>query len=135
MGALETLKGIPLPFARHMGLEYVSADKTKVVARLVVTPELCTLGNIVHGGCLMALADTTGAVGAFLNLPEGATTTTLESKTNFVASAPVGSTILAEATPVHLGRRTMIWQTKITNTDGKLLALVTQTQMVIENKG
>ena len=93
--------------------------------------ELCTSGGILHGGAFMTLADTAGALGAFLNLAEGAHTTTIESKTNFLGRAPVGSTVTATATPVHLGRRSSVWQTRITNDAGKLLALVTQTQLVI----
>ena len=134
MDALKILADNMLPFALHIGLDYVSADKDKVVAKLLVKPELCTLSDIVHGGVLMAVADTVGAVGAFLNLPAGATTTTLESKTNFVAAAAVGRTVVAEATPIHRGRRTMIWQTRLTTEQGKLLALVTQTQMVIDSR-
>lgn len=79
----------------------------------------------------MALADTLGAVATILNLPEGAGTTTIESKTNFLSSAPVGTTVIAECTPVHRGRRTMVWQTRISSREGKLIALVTQTQLII----
>jgi uncharacterized protein (TIGR00369 family) len=134
MDALAKLKSITLPFAEYLGAEYVSAAKDKVVARLTVTPKLCTVPAVLHGGVIMALADTVGAAGAFLNLPEGAWTTTLESKTNFVSAAPVGAVVTAEATPVHLGRKTMVWQSRLTTDDGKLIALVTQTQMILEKR-
>jgi uncharacterized protein (TIGR00369 family) len=96
-----------------------------------VREELCTTPAVLHGGAMMALADTLGAVATVLNLPEGKGTTTLESKTNFTAGAALGTTVRAECTPVHRGRRTMVWQTRITNAEGKLAALVTQTQMVL----
>jgi len=131
MDAMEILRDNRLPFADHIGLEFVSADKDKVIARMTVTPQLCTKPAILHGGAVMAFADTIGAAGAILNLPEGAWTTTIESKTNFVAAAPVGTVAVGEATPIHRGRRTMIWQTKVTTSEGRLLALVTQTQMVL----
>ena len=114
-----------------LGIELTTAESGRVCARLTVRPELCTLGGILHGGTMMALADTLGAVGAFLNLPPGARTTTLESKTNFLGAAPAGSSVLAECTPVHRGKTTSVWQTAIRSESGKLLALVTQTQLVI----
>lgn len=114
-----------------LGLELTEAGPERVCGRLAVRPELCTLGGILHGGSLMAMADTLGAVGAFLNLPPNARTTTLESKTNFLGAAPVGSTVLAECTAVHRGKTTSVWQTAIRSEAGKLLALVVQTQLVI----
>jgi len=99
-----------------------------------VRDELCTRPAVLHGGAIMAFADTLGAAATVLNLSEGAGTTTLESKTNFLGPAPVGSTVLGETTPIHRGRRTMVWQTRVTTSEGKLLALVTQTQMVLEPK-
>jgi 1,4-dihydroxy-2-naphthoyl-CoA hydrolase len=131
MGVAEQLNANPLPLARHLGIEIVEASPDRVVARLTVSPELCTSGGILHGGAFMALADTAGAIGASLNLPEGAHTTTIESKTNFLGSAALGVIISAEATPVHRGRRSSVWQTRITHPSGKLLALITQTQLVI----
>lgn len=119
------------PFPDLMGVEVLSADKTRVSARLLVRADLCTSGHILHGGAIMAFADTLGAIGAFLNLPEGAGTTTIESKTNFFAAAKEGETITGEATPLHIGRRTSVWQTRLARRDGKLLALVTQTQLVL----
>lgn len=131
MDTLQFIEERKLPFAELLGIEYVSAEPDKVVAELTVRPELCTRPDVLHGGAAMALADTLGAVATVLNLPEGAGTTTLESKTNFLAAAPVGSRVRAETTPVHRGRRTMVWQTRITSAEGKLVALVTQTQMVL----
>lgn len=116
-------------FPGLLGLRFVEASKQRVVAELPVRRELCTLPGRAHGGVLMAFADTLGAYGAVLNLPEGAGTTTLESKTNFFAAGPEGGTLTGEATPLHIGGRTMVWQTRISSGD-KLVALVTQTQMV-----
>ena len=134
MEDLKRLTDLELPFAKHLGMEFVSASADKVVARMLVKPELCTIPAILHGGAIMAFADTLGAAGTVLNLPKGAWTTTIESKTNFVAAAPVGTTVIGEVTPVHRGRRTMVWQTRIMTEDGKLVALVTQTQLVFEKQ-
>lgn len=121
-----------IPFADHLGLELLEAGKEKVVATMLVRPELCTTGGILHGGAMMAMADSIGAIGAYLNLGEGAKgTTTIESKTNFIGSAPAGSTVTAETTPVHSGKRTSVWHTKIFGEDDRVLALVTQTQLVL----
>ena len=114
-----------------LGIELTEATAERVSAKLMVRAELCTLGGILHGGAVMALADTLGAVGAFLNLPANARTITLESKTNFLGAAPVGSTVLAECTAVHRGRTTSVWQTSVRSESGKLLGLVAQTQLVI----
>ena len=119
------------PFSALMGVEVVERSKDRVVGRLVVRDDLCTAGGILHGGAYMAFADSLGAIGGFLNLPAGARTTTLESKTNFLGGAKVGSIVTGEATPLHIGRRSSVWQTRITSAEGKLLALVTQTQMTI----
>lgn len=121
-----------MPFANLMGVEIVESAKDRVVGRLVVREELCTAGGILHGGAFMAFADALGAIGGHLNLTPGARTTTLESKTNFLGSAKVGSTVQGEATPLHIGRRSSVWQTRITNSEGRLLALVLQTQMTVE---
>ena len=121
-------------FSRLLGLEVTEATPDRVRAELVVRPELCTRPEILHGGALMALADNLGTLACVLNLPEGQRTTTLESKTNFFASIPIGQTAYAETTALHKGRRTLVWQTRITRDDGKLAALVTQTQMVIANE-
>ena len=119
------------PFPSVMGVEVVSAEKDAVRAKLVVRPDLCTAGNIMHGGAIMAFADTLGAIGTVLNIPREAGTTTIESKTNFLSAAREGTTVHAEATPIHVGKKTCVFQTKITREDGKLVAIVTQTQMVL----
>lgn len=121
-----------IPFAATMGIEILEASKEKVTGRLIVTPEICTTGGTLHGGASMAFADSLGAIAGFLALPEGATgTTTLECKTNFLGAAKQGVTVVGETTPVHRGRRTSVWQTKITTEDGKAVALVLQTQMAL----
>jgi 1,4-dihydroxy-2-naphthoyl-CoA hydrolase len=122
----------PIPLATTLGIRYTSATAEKVTAEMTVREDLCTSPTILHGGAIMAFADTLGACGTALNLREGEGTTTIESKTNFFAPAPVGTKVLAECTPLHRGRRTMVWQTRVTSEQGKLLALVTQTQMVLE---
>jgi 1,4-dihydroxy-2-naphthoyl-CoA hydrolase len=121
-----------MPFASLMGVEITDAAKDRVEGRLLVRDDLCTAGGILHGGAMMALADSLGAVGAFLNLAPGARTTTLESKTNFIGSARAGTTVSAVSTPLHVGRRSSVWQTRIEGEDGRLVGLVTQTQMTIE---
>lgn len=120
-----------LPFAELLGITISVADRDRVVARMAVRPELCTIPAVAHGGAIMAFADTLGAVGSVLNLSEGSRTTTVESKTNFMAAAPEGTTLLGESTPLHRGRRTMVWQTRITTDQGRLVAMVTQTQLVL----
>jgi 1,4-dihydroxy-2-naphthoyl-CoA hydrolase len=134
MTDLERLRQIDLPFARLLGIEFLTASPERVTAAMLVRPELCTVNSTIHGGAVMAFADTLGAAGTVLNLPEGAGTTTIESKTNFLAAAPAGQKVLGEATPVHIGRRTMVWQTRLTLENGRAVALVTQTQMVLEPK-
>jgi uncharacterized protein (TIGR00369 family) len=134
MNDLEHLRQLRLPFARLLGIEFLSASTERVTAAMVVRPELCTVNSVIHGGAIMAFADTLGAAGTVLNLPQGAGTATIESKTNFLAAAPVGQKLLGEATPVHIGRRTMVWQTRLTLETGRAVALVTQTQMVLDPK-
>ncbi len=131
MASVEEVLAEPLPFAKHLGLKIVEAAADKVTAEMEVKPELCTRPAVLHGGAVMAFADTLGAVGTILNLPQGAGTTTIESKTNFLGPAPVGATVVGECTPVHRGRRTMVWQTKISTREGRAVALVTQTQLVL----
>lgn len=113
-----------------LGIRFVESSRDRVVAELTIRAELTTIGGRLHGGTLMALADTVGATGTALNLPDGAWTTTLESKTNFFAGAEDG-TVRAEATPLHRGRRTQVWQTRVTDQAGRLLAMTLQTQMVL----
>jgi uncharacterized protein (TIGR00369 family) len=113
-----------------LGLRFVEATPERVVAELTIRDELRTVGGALHGGTLMALADTVGATATVINLPPGASTTTLESKTNFFAAGREG-VVRAEATPLHRGRRTMVWQTRVTDESGRLLSLTVQTQMVL----
>jgi 1,4-dihydroxy-2-naphthoyl-CoA hydrolase len=120
-----------LPFAALLGIEFVSAATDRIVGRMTVRDDLCTRPAVLHGGAVMAFADTLGAAGTLVNLPAGADTTTIESKTNFFAPAPAGSDVIGEATPLHRGRRTMVWQTRVSSPEGRLLALVTQTQLVL----
>jgi len=115
-----------------LGIEFSEITAERVVAKLAVRPELCTVGGILHGGAVMAFADTLGATATVANLPQGAGTTTLESKTNFLSAAKTGTTVTGESTPLHRGKSTMVWQTRITREDGKLVAVVTQTQMVLQ---
>jgi uncharacterized protein (TIGR00369 family) len=132
MTPLEKLQSMKMPFAELKGVTFVEADKDHVVAKMVVRPELCTLSNTAHGGAIMAFADSVGAAATVINLPEDAKgTTTLESKTNFIGGAKEGATVIAKATPVHRGRRTQVWTTRVETEDGKLVAIVTQTQMVL----
>jgi uncharacterized protein (TIGR00369 family) len=114
----------------HLGIEFEETSKDRVVAQLAIRDELRTVGGALHGGTLMAFADTIGAVATVLNLPPGAGTTTLESKTNFFAAGRTGL-VRAESTPLHRGKRTMVWQTKVTDESGRMLSLTTQTQMVL----
>ena len=124
-----------LPFAELMGLKVVSVTPERVEAELPVREELCTRPAVLHGGAVMAFADTLGAIATIANLPTGAHTTTIESKTNFFAAIPVGEIAKAECTPLHRGRTTMVWQTRITRSDGRLAAIVTQTQLVLPARG
>jgi 1,4-dihydroxy-2-naphthoyl-CoA hydrolase len=114
-----------------IGIEFTEVGPDRVVATMLVRPDLCTTGGILHGGAHMAFADTLGGVGTFVNLPQGKGTTTVESSTKFIGSAKVGSTVTGECTPLHKGRTTMVWQTHVRNADGKLCAVVTQTQLVL----
>ncbi len=120
------------PFAEFLGIKITHISPERVTGELVVRSEIATMPDIIHGGAVMALADNIGAVATVANLPEGAHTTTIESKTNFFAPIPVGNTARAECTPLHRGRTTMVWQTRITRDDGRLCALVTQTQLVLQ---
>ena len=131
MDPLEKIKALPLPFAELLGIAYREAAPERVVAELAVRTELCTVPAVLHGGAVMAFADTLGAYATLLNLPPGAHTTTIESKTNFLAAAPLGTTLRGECTPLHRGRRTMVWQTRISTAEGKLVAVVIQTQLVL----
>ena len=131
MDLLARIRQETLPFAELLGIEFISASPDKIVAEMIVREDLCTRPAVLHGGAVMAFADTLGATGTIVNLPEGAGTTTIESKTNFVAPAPAGTRVIGEAIPIHRGRRTMIWQTRVSTPEGRLVALVTQTQLVL----
>jgi uncharacterized protein (TIGR00369 family) len=132
MTPLEKVNSMKMPFAELKGVTFTEAEKDRVVARMLVRADLCTLNHTIHGGALMAFADSVGAAATVINLPGDAKgTTTIESKTNFIGGAREGTTITATATPVHRGRRTQVWQTRIESEDGKLVAVVMQTQMVL----
>lgn len=118
-------------FPGLMGVELTEVAPERICATLRVRPELCTGGSILHGGAIMAFADTLGAIGTVVNMPEGARTATIESKTNFIGGARVDTTVQGEATPIHRGRTTQVWQTRVTAEDGKLIGIVTQTQIVM----
>lgn len=124
----QRIKGM---FPELIGMQFVEAGPDLVTAKLKVRADLCTGGSILHGGAIMAFADTIGAVGTILNIPRGAGTATIESKTNFFRPAPVGSEVTGRCTALHKGKRTMTWQTTITSAEGKMIAVVTQTQIVL----
>src|SRR5437867_8455647 len=117
--------------AERLGVRVVEATLERVVAEVDIREQLRTVGGRLHGGTVMALADIVGATATVLNLPPGTTTTTLESKTNFFAAGGDGI-VRAETTPLHHGRRTMVWQTRVTDESGRLLSMAVQTQMVLE---
>jgi 1,4-dihydroxy-2-naphthoyl-CoA hydrolase len=119
-------------FPGLMGLEISEASPERIVATMRVRPDLCTTGDSLHGGALMAFADTLGGVGTFVNLPPGKRTTTIESSTKFIGAAKVGSVVTGECTALHRGRTTMVWQTRITSDAGKLCGVVIQTQLVLD---
>jgi 1,4-dihydroxy-2-naphthoyl-CoA hydrolase len=132
MDGLAILAQNRLPFAELLGIRFVSASADRIQAVMEVREDLCTTPAVLHGGAIISLADTLGACATVLNLEDGAGTTTLESKTNFLAPAQVNTTVKAECTPIHRGKRTMVWQTRVTGADGRLVAIVTQTQIVLE---
>jgi 1,4-dihydroxy-2-naphthoyl-CoA hydrolase len=114
-----------------LGMEVVEAGPERVVGRMTVRADMCTAGGILHGGAYMAFADTLGAVATVVNMPAGFHTATIESKTNFIGGAKVGTTVTGTSRPFHNGKSTQVWQTEITGEDGKLLAVVSQTQIVM----
>ena len=126
------MREAPLPFATLLGIRFLEASPERVTAEMVVRDDLCTRPAVLHGGAIMAFADTLGAAGTIVNLAPGLSTTTIESKTNFLAPAPLGATLVGEATPVHRGRRLQVWQTRMTTEAGRVIALTLQTQLVIE---
>lgn len=130
--SLTILNRTPIPFGLLLGVRYLSAAPERVTAEMTVREDLCTNPAVLHGGAIMAFADTLGACATFLNLRDGAGTTTIESKTNFFAPAAVGSKVTGDCVALHRGKRTMVWQTRVSSAEGRLLAMVTQTQMVLE---
>jgi len=126
MSLLDRINANPLPFAQLLGIEFIMVEEDALSARMT------TLGDIGHGGAIMSFADTLGAAAAFVTLPpEAKGTTTVESKTNFVAAAPAGATVIGRTSLVHRGKRTSIWQTLVATEEGKLVALTVQTQMTL----
>jgi 1,4-dihydroxy-2-naphthoyl-CoA hydrolase len=122
-----TLPGLP----KFLRMTFTVVEKDRVVADMLVRPEHCTVVDTIHGGAIMAFADTMGAVATMANLRDGQSTTTMESKTNFFAAAPAGTRLIAESLPLHRGRRTQVWETTLRTAEGRLVAKVTQTQMVL----
>jgi uncharacterized protein (TIGR00369 family) len=121
-------------YAHFLGIKITHVSMDRLTAEMAVTENHANRNGVLHGGALMSLADNLGGTAATANLASGQATTTLESKTNFFASIAVGDTAFAECTPLHRGRTTMVWQTKVTRGDGKLTAVVTQTQMILEKR-
>jgi len=133
MISLDAMQQLLTPlFPGAMGVRVTALAPERVVAEMLVRPDLCTAGGILHGGAYMAFADTLGAVGTLVNLPDGKRTTTTDSSTKFIGAAKVGSTVTAESVALHRGRTTMVWQTSIRSEHGKLCAVVTQTQLVLD---
>lgn len=116
-----------------MGIRLVEVGPERVVAELTVRPDLCTTTSTLHGGAIMAFADTLGAIGTVVNLPEGRRTATTDSSTTFISPAAVNTTVVGESVPLHRGRTTMVWQTTVRGADGRLCAVVTQTQLVLDS--
>ena len=131
---LARMKATMPPMCKLLGVEVTEVAQDRIRARMVAREEMGNGSGVLHGGAYMAFADYLGAIGTVVNLQSGFETTTLESKTNFFAPAVIGSTVLAESLPLHRGRRTMVWQTRLTNPEGRLLAMITQTQMVLEKR-
>ncbi len=123
------------PFSKHMGMKITHVSPERVTGELLVTEQLSNRNGVLHGGAVMAFADNLGGTAAVASLPPGGSTATIESKTNFFAAIPVGDVAKAECTPLHKGRTTTVWQTRITRGDGKLAALVTQTQIMMTKGG
>ena len=129
---LTRMQAMMPPFAKHMGVTLTKAAPDLIEAEMEARPEFCTIGDRVHGGAVMSLADNLGAVGAFLNLgPDAKGTTTIESKTNFLGSVKAGGRLIARAEPIHRGRRSQVWQTRIEDDTGAAVAIVIQTQLTL----
>ncbi|HET9859140.1 MAG TPA: PaaI family thioesterase [Nocardioidaceae bacterium] len=119
------------PFSSFMGIRLVSYSRDEVVGELYVREDLANRNGVLHGGAIMAFADNLGGTAASLNLPAGAGTTTMESKTNFLRAIPLGHTARAVCVPLHRGRSTSVWQTTVSDGEGRAAAIVIQTQMVL----
>ena len=132
MSAIAFIQELIKPlFPGLMGMQLMEVTPERIIASMEVRPDLCTVGEILHGGALMAFAGTLGGIATFVNLERGARTTTIESKTNFLGAMPVGTRVIGECTPLHRGKTTMVWQTSVKSENGKLCAVVIQTQMVL----
>jgi uncharacterized protein (TIGR00369 family) len=132
MSAIAFIQELIKPlFPGLMGMQLTEVTPERIIASMEVRPDLCTVGDILHGGALMAFADTLGGIATFVNLERGARTTTIESKTNFLGAMPVGTRVIGECTPLHRGKTTMVWQTRVKSENDKLCAVVIQTQMVL----
>ncbi|MEO5845143.1 MAG: PaaI family thioesterase [Caldimonas sp.] len=135
MHDLASIQSLLAPlFPGLMGVQVQELAADRVVAEMAVRPDLCTAGGILHGGAYMAFADTLGAIGTIVNLGPAKRTTTTDSSTKFMAGARVGTTVSGESVALHRGRTTMVWQTSIRNAEGKLCAVVTQTQLVLASE-
>jgi uncharacterized protein (TIGR00369 family) len=124
----------PPPFTSLLGVKVLHRSPERTEAELMVREELCNRRGVLHGGAVMALGDTLGGMTASISLPDGGRTATIESKTNFFAAVPQGDTARAVCMPLHRGRTTIVLETRITRGDGKLAAIVTQTQLIFERK-
>ena len=134
MPTTEQLNALIAPlFPGLMGVRLLETSPKHVRAELTVRPDLCTAGGIMHGGAYMAFADTLGAVGTVMSLGKDQTTTTTDSSTKFIGGAKVGTVVTGDSVALHLGRRTHVWQTEVRTADGKLCAVVTQTQLIMES--
>jgi len=123
-----------MPFAVALGIELEQPSPERAAGSLAWAPERCTAGGIMHGGAILSLADTLGAVCAFMNLPPGAATTTIETKTNFFRAVRAGS-VTGVARPLHVGRTIIVVQTELSDDDGRAVAQTTQTQAVLAAPG
>lgn len=117
-----------------LGVRLLDVTPERVVAQMEVRPDLCTVGGVLHGGACMAFADTLGAVGTVVNIGPAQRTTTTDSSTKFISGAKAGTTVRGECVALHRGRTTMVWQTSIFASSGRLCAVVTQTQLVLERE-
>ena len=136
MCLLEKIQSNPMPLAVHLGIEFLEAEADQVTAWMQVQPEHCTVGQAVHGGVVMAFADSLGGATAYINLPRGAAgTVTLESKTNFIAPAEAGASLVGVSSVLHRGRKTQVVQTRVETGQGKVVAFVTQTQLTLFAEG